>query len=185
MPVASKAFPSVIASSVCWSLQCLVSALTQRRWWWTLFFIFLGSLVQSSCGEGGTLQTNNTGVCSQCLSHTGSAPAQGSCSLPAHTAQALGCSAGNHPWPALGCLHLPGPSRSSSNTRVVLRGADSVGSAFCALPRSEPLRWTRCLASTVAVTYRLPCPCRSVFWVYNGRTFSGGCQPSRIPRCLG
>ena len=41
-------------------------------WWWTLF---LGSLVQSRCGEGGTLQTNNTGVCSQCLSHTGPAPA--------------------------------------------------------------------------------------------------------------
>ena len=86
------------------------------------------------------LQTNNTGVCSQCLSHTGPAPAHGACSLPAHTAQALGCSAGNHPWLALGCLHLPGPSRSGSGTRVVLRGADSVESAFCALPRSEQLR---------------------------------------------
>ena len=39
--------------------------------------IFSGSLVQSCCGEGGTLQTNNTGVCSQCLSHTGPALAQG------------------------------------------------------------------------------------------------------------
>ena len=86
------------------------------------------------------LQTDNSGVCSQCLSHTGSAPAHGACSLPAHTAQALGCSAGNHPWPALGCLHLSGPSRSGSGTRVVLRGADSVGPAFCALPRSEQLR---------------------------------------------
>ena len=101
-------------------------------------FIFLGSLVQSSCGEGGTLQTNNTGVCSQCLNHTGSAPAHGACSLPAHTAQALGCSTRNHP--ALGCLHLPGLSHSGSGTRVVLRGADSVGPAFCALPRSEQLR---------------------------------------------
>ena len=86
------------------------------------------------------LQTNNTGVCSQCLSHTGSAPAHGACSLPAHTAQALGCSAGNHPWLALGCLHLPGPSYSGSGTWVVLRGADSAGPAFCALPRSEKLR---------------------------------------------
>ena len=85
------------------------------------------------------LQTNNTGVCSQCLSHTGSAPAHGAYSLPAHTAQALGCSAGNHPWPALGCLHLPGPSFSGSGARVVLRGADLVGPAFCALPRSEQL----------------------------------------------
>ena len=139
MPVASKAVLSVIASSVCWSLQCLVSTLTQRGRWWTLFF-FLGSLVQSRCGEGGMLQTNDTGVCSQCLSHTGSTPTHRACSLPAHTAQALGCSPGNHPWPALGCLYFPGPSLSGSGTWVVLRGPDSVGPAFCALPRSEQLR---------------------------------------------
>ena len=83
------------------------------------------------------LQTNNTGVRSQCLSHTGSAPAHGACSLPAHTARALGCSTGNNPRLALGCMHLPGPSRSGSGTRVVLRGTDSVGPAFCVLPRSS------------------------------------------------
>ena len=49
LPVASKAVPSVIASSVCWSLQCLVSALTQSGWWWTLFF-FLGSLFSHAWG---------------------------------------------------------------------------------------------------------------------------------------
>ena len=136
-PVTSKAVPSVLASSVCWSLQCLISALTQRGWWWTLF---IGSFVQLCCGERGTLQTNNTGVCSQCLSHTGPVPAHGTCTLPAHTAQALGCSARNHWRPALGCMHLPGLSRSGSGTRVVLRGADSGGPAFCALPRSEQLR---------------------------------------------
>ena len=80
------------------------------------------------------LQTNNTGVRSQCLSHTGSAPAHGACSLPAHTAWALGCSTGNNLRPALGCMHLPGLSCSGSGTQVVLRGADSVGPAFCALP---------------------------------------------------
>ena len=100
-------------------------------------FVFLGSLVQSHCWEGGRDAANNTGVCSQCFSHTGSAPAHGACSLPAHTARALGCSAGR---PALGCMHLPGPSRSGSGTPVVLRGTDSVGPAFCALPRSEQLR---------------------------------------------
>ena len=86
------------------------------------------------------LQTKNTGVCSQCLSHTGPAPAHSACTLPAHTAQAPGCSAGNHPRPALGCMRLPGLSRSGSGTWVVLRGADSVGAAFCALPRSKQLR---------------------------------------------
>ena len=98
-------------------------------------FFFKAHLFRCAVGrEGGMLQTNNTGVCSQCLSHTGSAPAQGACSLPAHTAQALGCSAGNHPWPALGCLHLPHPSRSGSGTRVVLRGADSLGLRFVPFP---------------------------------------------------
>ena len=86
------------------------------------------------------LQTNDTGVRSQCLSHTGSAPAHGACSLPAHTAQALGCSAGNNPRLALGCMHLPVLSHSGSDTQEVLRGADSVGPEFCALPRSEQLR---------------------------------------------
>ena len=86
------------------------------------------------------LQTNNTGVCSQYLSHTGPAPAHSACTLLAHTAQALGCSTGNCPRPALVCMHLPGLSRSGSGSRVVLRGEDSVGPAFCALPRSEQLR---------------------------------------------
>ena len=57
--------------------------------------------------------------------------------LGVHTAQALGCSTGNHPRPALGCMHLPSLSLSGSGIQVALRGADSVGPAFCALPRSS------------------------------------------------
>ena len=34
-------------------------------------------------------------------------------------------------------MYFPGLSRSGSDTQVVLRGADSVGPAFCALPRSS------------------------------------------------
>ena len=98
------------------------------------FFFFLVSLVQSHCGEGGTRQTNNTGVCSQCLSHTGPAPAHGACALPAHIAQALGSSARNHLRPALGSLHLPGLSHSGSGARVVLRGADFLGLRFVLFP---------------------------------------------------
>ena len=104
---------------------------------------FLGLLVQSCCGEGGTLPTDNTGVCSQWLSHTGFAPAPAHCvcAFPVYTAQAVGCSAGNCLRSALGCVHFPGLSRLGSGTRVVLRGTDSVGPLFCALPRSEQLRW--------------------------------------------
>ena len=71
--------------SVCWSLQCLISALTQGA----VVDTFLGSLVQSHCGEGGTLQTNNTGMCSQYLGHTGFAPTHGVFSFPVYIAQAL------------------------------------------------------------------------------------------------
>ena len=165
---------------------------------------YLGSLVQCCCGEGGTLQTNTTGMCgecSQCLGHTGFAPAHGVCAFLVYTAQAPGCSAGE--------LSKAGPG-------------------LCAFPRSKPLRFrfsgtpqrcrlswacalcpsqvraaqvTRCLACAVPATYHLPCPCL-VFWVYNWHTFTGmpcvssgelisgcdppgRCQPSRIPRSLG
>ena len=100
---------------------------------------FLGSLVQLCCGEGVMLQTNNTGVCLQCLSHTGPASTHSTCTLPACTAQALGCSAGNRPRPALGCMHLPGLSLSGSGTQVVLRGTDSVGPVFVAFPALSSL----------------------------------------------
>ena len=99
--------------------------MTQGGWWWT---VFLGSLVQSRCGEGGKLQTNNTGVCAQCLSHTGPAPAHG-----AHHS-ALGCSTGNRLRLALGCMCLPGLSHSGSGTQVVLRVQTQLGLHFASFP---------------------------------------------------
>ena len=41
---------------------------------------------------------------------------------------------------ALGFVYFPVLTCSGSGTQVVLRGTDSVGPAFCALPRSEQLR---------------------------------------------
>ena len=101
---------------------------------------FLGSLVYSCCGEGETLQTNNTGVCSQCLGHTGFAPTHGVCAFRVYTSYALGCSAGNCLRLAPGSMHFPGLSRSSSDSWVLQKGADLVGPAFSALPKSEQLR---------------------------------------------
>ena len=66
MPVTSNVVPSVLASSVCWSLQCLIYTLTQGGGGGHFF----RPTCSSRCGEGGTLHTNNTGMCSQCLSHT-------------------------------------------------------------------------------------------------------------------
>ena len=104
--------------------------------------------------KGGMLQTNNTGVGSQCLSYPGSAPAHGACSLPVHTARTLGCSAGNNPRLALGCMHLPGPSRSGSGTRVVLRGGLSWACVLCSSQVRAPICSSQ--ASANAATYRLP-----------------------------
>ena len=75
----------------------------------------------------------------QFVSHTGPALAHGTCTLPAHTTQDLGCSAGNHLRPALGCMHLPVLSRSGSGTWVVLRGTDSVGHSPLAISHPLPL----------------------------------------------
>ena len=86
------------------------------------------------------LQTNNTGVCSQCLRHTGFAPAHGLCAFPVYIVQALCCSAENCLRRALGCMHFPILSHSGSGSQVLHKGADSVGPAFCARPRSKKLR---------------------------------------------
>ena len=130
---------------------------------------FLGSLVQSCCGERRILQTNNAGVCLLCLGHTGFAPAR----------SRRVC------FPCLHCL----------GSRFLCRELSEAGPGLYAFPRLKSLRFrhsgtpqrrrlgwvcvlcpsqvqavlvTRCLVSTVVVTYHLPHPCRLVFWEYNG-----------------
>ena len=116
------------------------------------------------------------------------------------------------------CLHCLG-------SRLLCWDLSEASPGLYALPRSKPLRFrfsgspqrrrrgwacvlcssqvraaqvTRCLASTVAATNRLPCPCHLVFWVYtcsgvlcvssreliSGCDPPGGWRPSRIPRSL-
>ena len=100
-------------------------------------FFFQAHLFSRTVGREGHCK-QITLVCARSVSATlGHAPGHGACTLPAHTAQALGCSAGNRARPALGCMHLPSLSLSGSGTQVVLRGADSIGPVFCALPSSE------------------------------------------------
>ena len=77
------------------------------------------------------LQTNNIGVCSQCLSPTGPAPAL----CTHHSGSTL-----LHWEPSEAGPRLHAPPRSKPlrlGTQVALRGADSVRPVFCALPRSE------------------------------------------------
>ena len=77
------------------------------------------------------LQTNNTGVCSQCLSHAGHAPA--------HSARRSGSTLlRREPSEAGPRLHAPPWSKPLRlGSQVALRGADLVGPAFCVLPRTE------------------------------------------------
>ena len=142
---------------------------------------FLGLLVQSCCGEGGTLQTNITGLCgecAQCLSHTGFAPAHGVCAFPVYSVQALGCSARNCLRWALGCMHVPGLSHSGSGSQVLHKGVlcfvpfpgpsstgdqvlgehshPQVGGASYPLPPSQPLsflgvQWAHLLRCAVCL----------------------------------
>ena len=89
--------------------------------------------------------------------------------LVVHTAQALRSSAGE-PSQAGPRLHAPLRSKPLKlSAQEALRGADLVGPAFCALPRSERLR---ILATAIAAT--MACPCCSAFWEYRWRSFSGG-----------
>ena len=101
---------------------------------------YLGSLVQSCCGEGGTLKTTITGLCgecSQCLGHMG-LPLLTACVLSQSTLLRLQVALqGNCLMWALGCMHFSGLRSSGSGSRVLHKGTDSVGPVFCALPRSE------------------------------------------------
>ena len=132
---------------------------------------FLGLLVQLCCGEEGTLQTNNTGVCSQCLSHTGPALAHGACALPAHTAQALGCSAGTvRGSPG---LHVPPRCKPLRFRHLGRTQRCRLGWACVLCPSQvQTAQVMRCLVSMVTATYCLPHPCCSVLWVYNRHNFS-------------
>ena len=105
--------------------------------------IYLGSLIQLYCGEGGTLQTNITGmcgVCSQGVDHTGFPTAHGMWTFLVYTVQAPGCSAGELSKAGPGLYALPGSKPLRFRYWGTPQGADSVGPACCALPRSEQLR---------------------------------------------
>ena len=169
---------------------------------------FSGSLVESCCWEGATLQTNITGVCGKC--------SQGFC-----------C-------PRFGPAHRVCPFILPFSTSMLLcRELSEVGLGLHTFPRFKllsfmfldtpqrrrlgwacvwcPLQvWaaqvTRCLASAVTPGRQCvlspPPSLPLLFWVYNGRTFScvpcvssgelisgssppSRCWPSRIPSSLG
>ena len=98
---------------------------------------FLGSLVQSCCGEGGTLCGGRAHSVWTMLG----LPQLTACVLSQSTLlRLLVALQGNCLKWALGCVHFPGLSHSGSGSRVLHKGTDLFGPVFCALPRSEQLR---------------------------------------------
>ena len=115
------------------------------------------------------------GEYSQCLGHTGFAPTHSVCAFPVYTSQALGHSAKNCLRQALGCMHFPAVQvqvlRYSTKVQTWL------GLCFAPVPglssSGDQVLGARSHPQFKAVTYPLPRPSSSVFWVYNGHTFSG------------
>ena len=115
--------------------------------------IYLGSLVQLCCREGEKLQTNITGMCgecSQCLGHTGFAPAHGVCAFPVYTAQAPGCSAGelSKAGPGLHALSRSKPLRFSF-LGSPQRGRLCLAGVFCP-SQVRAAQVIRCLAKALS-----------------------------------
>ena len=113
---------------------------------------------QISCGM--------CGECLQCLGHTGLSPLT-ACVLSWSTLFRLQVALqGNCLKWALGCVHFPGLNCSGSGSRVLHKGADSVGPAFCALPKSKQLRrpgaWQAHSPQVGGASYLLPGPGRLV-----------------------
>ena len=144
------------------------------------------------------LQTNIIGICgecSQCLSHTGFAPAHGVCAFPVYTAQTLGCSTRNWLRLVLGLVHSK-PLRSKplrfrfSGTRQ--RQRLDWACVLCPSP-VQAAQVTRCLVSyNIAApipvaqfsgcTTDVPSRCAMcLLWrVISGCNPPGGCRPSRL-----
>ena len=155
------------------------------------------------------MSTNITGMCgecSQCLGHTGLAPAHDVCAFPVYTAHAPGCFSGELSKVGPGLRVLPRSKSSSSGSWVLPKGTDVVGLVFFPfqIPSSpgDQVLGERTLPRLGGASYHLPRPSHSVFWVRSGSTTSGvpcvssgelisgrdppgRCQPSRIPGSLG
>ena len=127
--------PSVLASSVCWSLQCLISTLTQEGGGGHFFRLPCSVMLW-----GGRNCKKITLACAHSDSATLGLPLHTACVLSLSMLLRLYVAQPGTVRQALGFMHFPGLSCSGSGTQVALRGADSVGPAFCVLPRSEQLR---------------------------------------------
>ena len=165
-----KRFPLfILASSVCWSLQCLISALTQGGQWWSLFFRLTCSVVL--LGGRNTANKYHWHVWRVLAVFQMHWVCPGSLRVCFHglhfSGSRLLCR--NCLRRALGCVHFPGLSRSGSGSQVLHKGADLIGPAFCALPHpsssGDQVLGEHSHPQLESASYHLPRPSCSVFWV--------------------
>ena len=130
----------ILASSVSKSLQCLISALTQGGEGHHLFRLTCSIVLQ---GGRNTANKYHWCVCGRAHSvwTTLGLPQLTACVLSWSTLLRLQVALqGNCPKWALGFVYFPGLRCSGSGSQVLHKGTDSVGHAFCALPRCKQLR---------------------------------------------
>ena len=133
--------PSVYFSFFC----LLVSSVSNfgpdtRRRWWSLLKAHLFSRAAGREEHCKQMSLACVGSARSVLATVGLLPLTGHV-LPQSTLLRLQVALqGNCPKWALGFVHSPGLSHSGSGSWVIHKGTDSVGPAFCALPRSEQLR---------------------------------------------
>ena len=125
----------LLASSVCKSVRCLISTLTQAGKGGHLFRFTCSVVLQRGRNTANKYHWHVFTVIQPhwvcpCLWRV--------CFPSLHCS---GCSAGNCLMRALVCMHFPGLSHSGSGSQVLHKGTDSVGYEFCALPGSKQLRW--------------------------------------------
>ena len=159
-----KWFPLfILASSVCKSLQCLISALTQGGKGGHLLMLMCSVVLWGGRNTANKYHWHVWGVLAV-FGHTGFAPLT-ACELSQTTLLRFQVALqGNCLKWALGCVHFPGLSSSGSGSWVLHKGADSVGPAFCTRSRSEQLRrpgaWLAQSPQVGSVSYHLPGPSR-------------------------
>ena len=165
--------PSVyLDSSVCRSLQCLISTLKQWGEGILLFTLTCSVMLWGGRNTANKYHWCVWGVLTVSGPHWVCPHSQHVCFPSLHcSGSRLLCRE-----QALGCVHCPGLSHSGSGSQVLHKGADLVGPAFCALPgpssSGDQVLGERSCPKLGAATYCLPGTCHLIFWVYNWPAFS-------------
>ena len=130
----------ILASSICKSLQCLISALTQGGGGGHLFRLTCSAVLWRGRNTANKYHWAVWGVLTVSGPHQ-VCPRSRCVRFPGlHCSDSQVALQENCLKQALGCVHFPGLSHSGSGSQVPHKGTDSVGPAFCALSRSKQLR---------------------------------------------